>query len=95
MTLLEQTYTQLHSMQLVHCAQAFSTDYLHKNRNWYALQKHVQRDFSFATAIHCLRSTRSQQLSQHITRAQRHALNNIEQHLLVYLATQHSVADVA
>ena len=94
MTLLEQTYRQLQSAELVHCAEAFSRDYLGKNSNWYAYQKHTARDFSVAAAIQCLRTIRSQQRQTAISTAQVHALKATEQQLLAYLTKQHCVADV-
>jgi hypothetical protein len=63
MTLLEQTYTQLKQVGLVNCAEAFSRNYLQKNCNWFAYQKHTGRDYSVGAAIACLRSIRSQQRS--------------------------------
>lgn len=94
MTLLEMTYRQLHSAGLVHCAEAFSRDYLGKNSNWYAYQKHTARDFSVNAAIQCLRSIRSQQRQTAISTEQAQALKNTEHVLLAYLNAQHCVADV-
>jgi hypothetical protein len=94
MTLLETTYRQLQSAGLVHCAEAFSSNYLGKNHNWYAYQKHTGRDYSVSAAIQCLRSIRSQQRQTAITTAQAQALKNTEQQLLAYLHAQYCVADV-
>ena len=94
MTLLETTYTNLHSVGLVACAEAFSADYLGKNRNWYAFQKHAGRDFSLAAAIQCLRSVRLTQHSAQLPQQQHATLQQLEQQLLAHLTAQHSVADV-
>jgi hypothetical protein len=94
MTLLETTYRQLRSTGLVLCAEAFSKDYLGKNSNWYAYQKHTGRDYSVNAAIQCLRSIRSQQRQTAITTAQAQTLKNTEQQLLAYLHAQYCVADV-
>lgn len=94
MTLLERTYRQLRSTGLVHCAEAFSRDYLGKNSNWYAYNKHAARDYSVGAAIQCLRSIRSKQHSNDLSEAQLVALERIEQHLIAHLTIQHCVADV-
>lgn len=94
MTLLETTYRQLHSIGLVACAEAFSRDYLGKNRNWFAYQKHTRRDYSVGAAIQCLRSIRSKQRSNELSKAQLVALQRVEQRLIAHLNTQHCVADV-
>ena len=94
MTLLESTYTQLRNAQLVHCAEAFSQNYLNKNHNWYAYQKHTGRDYSVGAAIQCLRNIRSQQRDTAISTAQQQTLKATEQQLHTFLTTQHCVADV-
>ena len=94
MTLLETTYKQLHSIGLVACAEAFSADYLGKNRNWYAFQKYAGRDFSVAAAIQCLRSVRLKQRNAQVPTQQQLTLLQLEQQLLDHLTAQHSVADV-
>ena len=94
MTLLENTYRQLSSAGLVHCAAGFSSDYLGKNKNWFAYQKHSKRDFSIDAAVQCLRSIRDQQQAQELTQAQQQALRTAERDLLAHLNTQHCVADV-
>jgi len=94
MTLLEKTYSELSSVGLVPSAAAFSADYLDKNKNWFAYQKHLGRDFSVDAAIHCLRRTRAQQLAPKLTQAQQHALAAVEFALLANLSEQHYVADV-
>jgi hypothetical protein len=58
MTLLEKTYRQLRSAGLVHCAEAFSVDYLSKNKNWFSYQRCTGRDFSVDAAVQCLRVER-------------------------------------
>lgn len=94
MTLLETTYRQLRSTGLVHCAEAFSRNYLGKNSNWYAYQKHTGRDYSVGAAIQCLRSIRSKQRSNELPKAQLVALQRVEQRLITHLNTQYCVADV-
>ena len=51
MTLVEQTYSGLHSVGLVQSRQASSTQYLGKNPNWYSYQTHMRRDFSVSAAV--------------------------------------------
>ena len=94
MTLLENTYRQLSSAGLVNCAAGFCIDYLGKNSNWYAYQKHSKRDFSIDAAVQCLRSIRAQQLAPKLTKAQKNALAATEIELLTHLKAQHYVADV-
>lgn len=94
MTLLETTYRQLHSAGLVHCAEAFSRDYLGKNSNWYAYQKHTARDFSVNAAIQCLRSIRFQQRQTAISTEQQAALRAVDQKLVQHLRRQHAVAGI-
>jgi hypothetical protein len=94
MTLLEQTYRELRAAGLTDCAEAFSRDYLGKNKNWYAFQTHTGRDFSVAAAVQCLRSLRSRQTAPGLEQAQRKALEAAELALLEHLNEEHSVADV-
>jgi hypothetical protein len=58
MTLLENIYTQLKTTQLVANAQTFSTQYLHKNKNWYSYQTHMRRDITLGAALQCARALR-------------------------------------
>jgi len=95
MTLLEQTYRQLKGAGLVHCAEAFSRDYVGKNDNWYAYQKHTARDFSVSAAIQCLRSIRSQQHNNALSKAQRAVLQRAAEQLTTHLNTYYCVADVS
>ncbi|MGY6549454.1 MAG: DUF6626 family protein [Roseinatronobacter sp.] len=94
MTLLEETYTRLRSNGLVDCAETFSRDYLGKNRNWFAYQKHAQRDFSVSAAVLCLRSLRNRQAAPDLSKQQRTALETAERALLAHLRKAHLVADV-
>jgi len=94
MTLLEKTYTTLRNIGLTHCAEAFSADYLGKNKNWYAFQTHTGRDFSVGAAVQCLRSLRLRQAAPELNPAQRKALAAAQQAILTHLNTQHMVADV-
>ncbi len=94
MTLLEKTYRKLRTVGLTHCAEAFSRDYLGKNKNWYAFQTHTKRDFSFSAAVHCLRSVRTRQAEAGLEGAQRRALASSERALLAHLNATHLVVDV-
>ena len=94
MTLLEQTYRGLRDAGLVGTAEAFSTQYLGKNKNWYALQAHYGRDFSVAAAIQCLRSLRIRQAAPELNPAQHTALAAVQQAILTHLNHTHLVADV-
>jgi aspartate/glutamate racemase len=94
MTLLEKTYRQLRSAGLVRCAEAFSVDYLSKNKNWFSYQRCTGRDFSVDAAVQCLRTIRAQQLKPQLSEAQQRVLARAAQFLLAHLNTQHCVADV-
>lgn len=94
MTLLETTYSHLRQAGLVSCAEAFSTDYLAKNKNWYAFQTHSERDFSVGAAVQCLRSIRINKALAGLDTQQQAALDAAERELLTHLSTQHCVADV-
>lgn len=94
MTLLANTYRQLRNAGLVDSAEAFSSTYLNKSKNWYAYQKHTRRDFSVDAAIQCLRGIRSQKRIHAVSTAQHQLLDKIEQQLLVHLNSQHCVSDV-
>lgn len=63
MTLLETVYRHLKHYQLTHSAEHFSKEYLNKSRSWYAVQTHMQRDFSLSAAIECLRRIRTVRIS--------------------------------
>jgi len=93
-TLLENTYWHLRNAELVNCAEAFSTNYLGKNKNWYAFQTHSERDFSVNAAVQCLRSIRANKALAGLDGRQQVALTAVERELLDYLNTQHCVADV-
>ena len=94
MTLMECTYRQLRSVGLVDCAELFSQNYLNKNRNWYAFQKHSKREFSIDAAVQCVRSIRSQQIATKLTEEQKSALAELELSILKHLKERHCVADV-
>lgn len=94
MTLLESTYRQLHSAGLVNCAEAFSKDYLGKNRNWYALQKHTGREISVGAAVQCLRSIRKRLAEPALDMEQRNTLAATEVRLVEHLNEAHLIADV-
>jgi len=92
MTLLEQTYTGLRQAGLVGTAEAFSTKYLGKNKNWYALQAHYGRDFSVRAAVGCVRSLELAQGSAGLDAAQQSVLQHLAAHLHQHLAAQYGVA---
>ncbi|SFK80476.1 hypothetical protein [Celeribacter marinus] len=94
MTLLETTYSHLRKAGLVSCAEAFSTSYLGKNKNWYAFQTHSERDFSVGAAVQCLRSIRSNKALAGLDTQQRAALDGAERDLLAHLNKMYLVADV-
>lgn len=94
MTLLEQTYLRLKHAGLVSCAEAFSTAYLDKNKNWYAYQTHSARDFSVSAAVQCLRSIRSNLALVGADERKQAALYTAERELLAHLNDTHLVADV-
>lgn len=94
MTLLETTYTNLHSIGLVACAEAFSADYLGKNRNWFAYQKHVGRDYSVSAAIQCLRAIKGSLKREDLDAQNRTLLMRTAEQLQLHLATKHSIAEV-
>jgi hypothetical protein len=94
MTLLEQTYMDLRAAGLTDCAEAFSRDYLCKNKNWYAFQTHTGRDFSVAAAVQCLRSLRSRQTTPGLLQAQRKALAASERALLLHLNDAYMIAEI-
>lgn len=94
MTLLEQTYRQLHSAGLVRSTAGFSTHYLGRNRNWYAWQKHAGRDMCAAATIQCLRTIRNQLQAATLDSTQKAALEAASAVLLGHLRQRHAVADV-
>jgi hypothetical protein len=94
MTLLEQTYRQLHSAGLVRSTAGFSRHYLGRNKNWYAWQKHAGRDMCAAAAIQCLRTIRDQLQTATLNSTQRAALEAAATTLLGHLQQRHAVADV-
>lgn len=95
MTLIEHIYQTLKQAQLTTTREAFSREYVGKCSNWFAWQRHKQRDFSIQSAIQCLRSIRAQQQRDPaLNMMQLHALTQAEHILLQHLNEQHSVADV-
>lgn len=94
MTLLENTYRNLSNAGLVSCAEAFSINYLGKNKNWFAFQTHMRRDFSVGAAVQCLRSIRTNKALAGLDTQQRSALLEAERSLLAHLNEMHLVADV-
>ncbi len=94
-TLLEEVYQALKQAGIVRSAQAFSTDYLQRNANWYAYQKHTGRDFSVGTAIACMQSLRASSAGMTLTQAQAFELQALQNALLSYLGDHHAIADVS
>jgi hypothetical protein len=92
MTLLEQTYRQLRDIGLVETGEAFSTQYLCRNKNWYAWQRHTERDFGVLALAHCIRAL--QQLTQQpeIDPAQLAAVQVLAETLKHKLATDFGLA---
>lgn len=94
MNLLTHLFTALLNAGLVRSAQAFSTEYLQRNPNWYAYQKHTGRDISSGAAIACVRCARAKLSIASITIAQASVLRQLQAELLDYLAQQHGIAEV-
>jgi hypothetical protein len=94
MTLLEQTYRGLRQAGLVGTAEAFSTNYLGKNKNWYALQAHYGRDFSVRAAVQCLRIVRIRKEAAELLHVQLLVLRKAERALLSYLNNNYSICEV-
>ena len=91
MTLLESIYTQLQLLQLARNAQAFSTEYLAKNKNWYSYQTHMGRDLTFSTAVSCAFYMRSLLQQGALSEAQRDSVTTMLRDIKTYLAEQHRV----
>ena len=95
MTLIENTYQTLKLANLTTTGEAFSKDYVGRNSNWFAWQRHARRDFSVTAAVQCLRSVRLQrQRAEALSIVQLQALMIAEQGLREHLIERHSVADV-
>ena len=94
-TLLEEVFQTLKQAGIVRSAQAFSTDYLQRNANWYAYQKHTGRDFSVGTAVACMQSLRASSAGMTLTPAQAFELQALQKALLNYLGDHHSISDVS
>ena len=92
MTLLEQTYSNLRQAGLVKTAEAFSTEYLGKNKNWYAHQAHYGRDFSVRAAVGCVRNLEAVGSGDELDAAQQHIVQQLAQQLHQHLAAQYGVA---
>ncbi len=89
MTLVEQTYLGLHSVGLVNSREAFSTQYLGKNPNWYSYQTHMRRDFSVSAAVECLRALKQHEHAATLDNKQTQSIHKITQQLDAYLREQH------
>jgi hypothetical protein len=60
MNIMTDTYTALRNAKMIKSGRQFSSTYVLRNANWFAYQKHNDRDFSLGAAIDCLRSVRKQ-----------------------------------
>jgi|TARA_B110000091_G_C13683114_1_gene418757 hypothetical protein len=89
MTLVEQTYLGLHSVGLVNSREAFSTQYLGKNPNWYSYQTHMRRDFSVSAAVECLRALKQHKDAAALDKTQTLLIETIANKLDAYLRKQH------
>ena len=89
MTLVEQTYSGLHSVGLVQSRQASSTQYLGKNPNWYSYQTHMRRDFSVSAAVECLRALKQHKDVAAPDKTQTLFIKTITNKLDAYLRKQH------
>jgi hypothetical protein len=94
MTLLENIYHHLHNNSLVKNKEHFSTHYLGKSKNWYAVQTHERRDFSTSAAIECLRSIRTAAGDNALSGEQQLALLTAERLVSQHLSQQHAVAEI-
>lgn len=94
MTLLEKTYKDLRSYDVVSNAEHFSVKFLNRSRSWYAVQTHEQRDFSTAAAIQCLRSIRNELTVDGDNAQRRKALEMAAVALLEHLNKNHSISNV-
>ena len=92
MTLLEHTYTCLRTAGLVKNAEAFSTEFLGKNKNWYALQAHYRRDFSVGAAIGCVQKLELAQQDKNLSHVQRSVVQGLADCLHHHLAAHYGVA---
>lgn len=94
MTLLENIYYHLHNNGLVSNREHFSTHYLGKSKNWYAVQTHERRDFSASAAIECLRSIRGATRGDALSGEQRLALLTAERLMSQDLSQRHAVSEI-
>jgi hypothetical protein len=91
MTLLENIYHHLQHNRLVKNREHFSTHYLGKSKNWYAVQTHERRDFSTSAAITCLNNIRFGLDDAQIDETQKLALRTAEQLVLYFLQRKHAL----
>ena len=91
MTLLENIYTQLQSLKLVHNAQTFSIRYLAKNKNWYSYQTHMRRELSFSASINCAFYMRSLLQQDVLNGTQRQCVAEMLREIKRYLAERYMV----
>lgn len=92
---LTETYSLLKQHQLVNNAQAFSTHYLSRNKNWYSYQMHVGRGWTFGAVVSCLQQV-SNLHSTHanLTPAQSTALAQAHAQLRALLNDRYAVTGV-
>jgi hypothetical protein len=91
MKLLNYTYMKLIEIETT---EELSQKWCKKNRNWFAWQKHAERDFSIDAAINCLARTRLRLVERQDKAGQRE-LVEVEQLLSDYLLHKHKVAEIA
>lgn len=92
MTLLETVYIHLKHNELTHSAEHFSKEYLNKSRSWYAVQTHMQRDFSLSAAIECLIKVHNlKNTNTKFCKEQKEKLRNIEELIIEYLIHHHGM----
>ena len=94
MKLLNYIYIKLIEIEEIETAEELSRTWCNKNRNWFAWQKHAERDFSIDAAINCLARTRLRSAERQ-DKAGKIGLVEVEQLLSDYLLHKHKVAQIA
>jgi hypothetical protein len=95
MTLIETTYQSLKQANLTTSRQAFSRDFVNRNKSWCSYAAHMKRDFSAAAAIDCLRSIRAlQERDRALNSQQQQTLMRTEIELQEHLSECHHIAAV-
>lgn len=89
MNIMTDTYTALRNAKMIKSGRQFSSTYVLRNANWFAYQKHNDRDFGLGAAIDCLRSVRKQmQRIEALNEVQTRVLQAIEDQLTAYLKSK-------